>query len=142
MKINFDTKIDHLYNQQLTSHSQMLQGRGKMDKKEKIARKELLRVWTWLFEEFANPGAVFPPMHEIRAILEREGVYAATEAISKKYWYLPRSKIEKEVRKHVRKGLANSELEEFIKEVKRAQTNPSLLPGLRNSIHNYIMNGF
>lgn len=142
MHINFDSKLDPLYNQQLTSYSHLLQGKSKMDKKEKIVRKELVRVWTQLLEEFARPGAVLPPMHEIRAILEREGVRAATDAVKDKYWYLPRSKIEKEIKKHVRRGLATHELDEFIEEVKRAQKDPSLLPGLRNHIYNYIMHGF
>lgn len=142
MQINLNGRVDALHNQRVTAHIHSLHSHEKMDKKEKIARKELVRIWMRLLEEFARPGAMIPPMHEVRRILENEGVHAATEAIKKEYWYISRKKIEKEVRKNVKRGLASPELDAFVEEVKRAQRDQSLIPGLRNHIYNYIMHGF
>ena len=83
--------------ERVTANARSFQKSGpNLDRKEKIARKALVEVWTRLLEEYSRPGVQIPSMDVVRKILENEGVYAATEAINKKYWYISRSKIEKE----------------------------------------------
>lgn len=129
-------------NNQIFHERQLLQKKKKKNKDEKIVRKTLVKVWTDLLVQYAQPGVQLPPMHEIRRILLKEGVEASIQAVVDAHWMVFDWMVKDEITQKVKQGLDQSDLEGFIEDVKAAQKNPALIASLRQEIKHYILDGF
>ena len=137
MEISFDN-----HNYQVNHERHLLKGKKKKDKNEKIVRKTLVKIWTDLLIQYAQPGVQLPPIHEIRRVLIREGVEASIDAVIDAHWFVFDWMIRDEIECNVREGIDGCDLEGFIQDVKAAQNNPALLEKLRGDIKHYVMAGF
>lgn len=116
----------------------ILQKAGKVD--EKLVRKELVRVWTRILERYARPGASIPSVEAVRKELLHVGVEAAVSIVVDEYWWAMPFMVRDEIEKKVQKGLSKFDLAQLIEDVRRAQTDPSILPHLREEIKYHVMN--
>jgi hypothetical protein len=116
-------------------------GAQKIDDNEELVRKALVDVWIEVLEKYAEPGRIIPGVDEVRKELLEVGVEAAVEALCAEHWFLWPWMVENEVEEAVGEELKRFELEEFVEDVKRAQSDPGVLSELREKVHKYVLEG-
>ncbi len=116
-----------------------VQLRGKIDKDEKIVRKELLKVWLRILEKYSRPGAPIPSTDMVRKELLEQGVDAAVDAVVDHHWFVFSFMIRDQIQTKVEKGLNNLDMPAFIEEVRDSQTRPEILPGIREKVRQWVL---
>ncbi len=131
-----ENKVEILFD---TTNSPKVRMKHRMDTDEEIVRHELVRVWTKLLETYARPGMQIPPAWVVRQEILSKGVDAAVEAMIDEHWFMFSWMVRDEIREKVERGLNKFDLEQFIKDVRLAQSDPRMLQHLKEEIRNHVL---
>lgn len=109
------------------------------DSDEVLVRKELVRVWTRVMEKYARPGTPLPSAEALRRELIKTGVDAGVDAVVDEHWFLFSFMIRDRIQSTIEEQLQRFDLQDFMADVKAAQTHPEMVPLLRDRIRYFVL---